>query len=182
MSKAGLEAAQRHAETLRSFKSPAAAEKYYYARRDDLLRRLERMCADEPDFTADYSVDSLKRIEKWYFALWEKDAFAETDGLKRIGKRILSLWGKDALAATGMTRETLEKCMGVYFGEVVVRNRADARWTVKENAFAPGKYELMVCEGHLYVAVDGIAGGLCSRPGNKSRTYLFRMYNKYFNR
>lgn len=85
--------------------------------KDNLLRKIETISVKTSYFQPDYTVESLKRIEKWYFDLYEKGGFREV----------------------GLTQGEFEKMMSVYFGEVVVRNNKDAKWVVEEYAFTKNK-------------------------------------------
>ena len=157
MSKAGLNAAVAHASRLKSFADLKDAEEYFFSYRDKLLKKIAALCLYTDLFAADYSADSLKELEKWYFDLWEKDEFSKI----------------------GVSQNEFEQMMSVYFGEVVVKNNPEARWVVREDSFVNGKYELFVNKGNLFFSIP-FRGDWCDRPGNKRRNKLFRDYNKYF--
>lgn len=67
--------------------------------------------------------------------------------------------------------------MSVYWGEVVIKNNADAKWLIEEFAFSQGKYELLVNKGLFDMFQD-----LYKRQDNKRQNLLFREYNRYFAR
>lgn len=157
MSKAGLEAALKYGEKLKEFQNITDAEDYFFEYKDSLLNEFE-MLSKESGFTADYSLDSLKLLEKWYFALWEKDDFASFK----------------------VSREQFELMLGVYFNEVAVRNKEGAKWEVKEFPFARGKYELAISVGLMTMAGLGHFRDLCTIQGNKRRNFMHREYKKYF--
>ncbi|HMV46418.1 MAG TPA: hypothetical protein PLD20_18420 [Blastocatellia bacterium] len=157
MSKQGLEAAKQPGEALPSFTSLENAASFYFAFRDDHLLILTRITAEQNDFTADFSPGSLKQIEAWYFKLCESNSF---EGHKT-------------------NRATFERCLAMYFCEVVVRTFPNATWVVEESVFSPGKYEL------------GVRKGLCTymltrftdhykESNNKRRQSIYRLFNKYF--
>ena len=156
MSKQGLETALKYGEKLKEFQSISDAEKYFFEYKDSLLNQFERTNGDGA-FTFDYSIDSLKTLEKRYFELWEKDDFA----------------------SFSVSREQFELMIGVYFNEVAVRN-AGAKWEVKEFPFIRGKYELAVSLGLMTMAGLGHFIDLCTLKGNKKRNYIYREYKKYF--
>lgn len=159
MSKAGLKAAIAHASRLKSFADLNDAEEYYFPYRDKLLKEFADLCLHTDSFAADYSADSLKELEKWYFDLREKDEFSKI----------------------GVSQNEFEQMMSVYFGEVVVKNHSDARWAVCEDPFVKGKYELFVNRGNLYMSIPSKGYNRCDLPGNKRKNRMFRDYNRYFN-
>lgn len=75
-----------------------------------MLKKLDSFSAQNSYFLPDYTVESLKRIEKWYYDLYEKGKFHKV----------------------GFTRNKFERIMSVYFGEVAVKNNKDAKWLVEE--------------------------------------------------
>ncbi len=160
MSYSGMKAAIEYGDILRSFKDLSEAEDFLFAYKDILLKKLESSCLNNALFTADYSVDSLTKIEKWYFDLCEQKEFTKI----------------------GITQETFEKMMGMYFGEVAVRNNAEARWVVREFPFVKGKFELLIKKGLMSMSVIEKCNNLCASQGNKRKNQLFRDYNKYVNR
>ena len=157
MSKAGLEVAVKYGEKLNEFNSMADAESYFFEYKDSLLSRFENICTDSK-FNADYSVDSLKTLEKWYFELWEKDDFA----------------------SFAVSRAEFEEMLTVYFDEVAVRNIDEAQWEVMAYPFVNGKYELGLKCGLMNLAGLGHFRDLCTMQGNKRRNFISREYKKYF--
>ena len=158
MSLFGLRYAIQYGERLKGFKSSAAAERYLFSCRDHLLRRLEKICKRHPAFSPSYTVESLKQIEKWYFDLCDKNGFR----------------------LVGSTQDEFESILSVYFGEVVVRNKSDARWVITEYPFSPQKYELMVNRGLFSMSILEKFHGLSTKPNNKRRNLMFREYNRFF--
>ena len=158
MTRPGLKAALKYGEKLPKFKSMAEAEKYFFARKDKLLGKFEKKCEQYSFFTPDYSVESLKKLEKTYFDLYETGSFRET----------------------GLSRDEFERAMSVYFGEVVVRNKDGAKFEVREFPFAQGKYEFYISKGLLSVAIADRFRDLYQQPGNVRKNHMFREYNRYF--
>lgn len=160
MSKYGLQVAVKHGEKLKEFKDIIAAEDYFFSYKEYLLNKLETISKQQAVFcfSPDYTVESLKKIEKWYFDLYEKNEFN----------------------TVGLTQEEFESIISIYFGEVVVRNNEHAKWFVEEYPFSPRKYELFVNKGLLNMSIINKFHGLCKRQNNKRRNLLFREYNKYF--
>ena len=158
MTRPGLKAALKYGEKLPKFKSMAEAENYFFARKDKLLGKFEKKCQQYSFFTPDYSVESLKKLEKTYFDLYEAGSFRET----------------------GLSRDEFERAMSVYFGEVVVRNNDGAKFEVREFPFAQGKYEFYISKGLLSVAIADRFRDLYQQPGNVRKNHMFREYNRYF--
>lgn len=132
MSKYSLNVALQYGEKLKKFSNLDEAEQYYLINKNCLLNKLEVLCKDNFSFLPDYTIDSLKQLEKWYFDLFENNLF-------------------DTI---GLDRKEFESLMSIYFGEVVVRNNDNAKWIVEEYAFVEGKYELMVNKGLLSMSID----------------------------
>jgi hypothetical protein len=105
----------------------------------------------------DFSPDSLKKIESWYFNLYEKSGFKNL----------------------GTDRNSFEEYIATYFGEVVVRNVPGSAWIVQEFAFVKGKYEFGVQRGLGIVMLGGFQD-LFKWPNNKKRESIFRMYRQFF--
>lgn len=159
MSKYSLNVARQYGEKLKNFSSLDEAEKYFLLWRNSLLNKLEGLCEDNCFFLPDYTVDSLKQLEKWYFDLFENNSFG----------------------TIGLDQEEFENLMSMYFGEVAVRNNENAKWIVREYDFVKDKYQLYVNKGVMSMAIDNKCKNWFKNPSNKRRTLLFRTYNKYFN-
>jgi hypothetical protein len=117
MSKYDLKVAREYGVRLPEFSNRREAKRYYLNWRDEHLALLQKIAERSDSFAADYSVKSLKGLEAWYFELHESNAF-------------------DKL---GISRATFETCMGIYLGEVAVR-QGGAEWFVEEFAFMGGRY------------------------------------------
>lgn len=119
------------------------AENFFYSQRDDLTGDLITDLGDE--LNLDYSLDSLKRLERWYF-----DELAEM---------------------RGRSLDALAKSIGFYFAEVLCRS-GGFQWLVSEFVFKPGTYEIGVIKGRVQIMVT--AGRLPEKTGNKRMQSLFR--------
>ena len=64
MSKHSLNIAVKYGETLREFCDQSEAEDYYISYKDNLLNRLKAISTQSSAFFPDYTVESLKRLEK----------------------------------------------------------------------------------------------------------------------
>ena len=160
MSKHSLNIAVKYGESLREFRDQSEAEDYYISYKDDLLNRLKAISTQASAFFFFFSIESLKKLENWYFNLYEKQSFDKA----------------------GSTQEDFESMMSVYWGEVIIKNNEDAEWGVEEYPFSQKKYELLVHKGFCNVSVVDKYHDLYHKQGNKRRNLLFREYNRYFAR
>lgn len=152
------EIARKHGEKLPTFSSRQEAERHWFALRDKHLLLFSEIAHERLDLNLDFTPPSLKRIEGWYFDLYETDSFD----------------------SVGTTRETFEICMAMYFGETAVRNTS-ARWIVEEYFLAPGKYELGIAGEGMTMMLNRFADHF-RVPNNKRKQSLFRRYTQYFGR
>lgn len=155
MSEHSLIIALKYGEKLKEFDDIAQAEKYFISYKDELLNRLEAISEQLDGFSPDYTIESLKNIEKLYFQLYRNNTFGKL----------------------GLSQKQFESIMSVYWGEVVIKNNADAKWLIEEFAFSQGKYELLV-----NISIFDMFQDLYKRQDNKRQNLLFREYNRYFAR
>ena len=153
MTRPGLRAAHEHARHLLSFSDLRDAEKKLFARRDHDLAALLSLVNLAAAFHPDFSPDSLKALEAWY------------------------LTNPTAARPAPDDQEQLERFIGAYFGEVLVRNNS-FEWFVTEYAFAPGKFDIGVRRGGVAVMLTATMG-LAARPNNARKQSLWRDYRKY---
>jgi len=156
VSRQGREIAIQHGQRLPSFNSQLEADTALFAHRDTHLALLSELAEGYPGFEPDYRPESLKALERWYFSLYEGRTF------RRVG----------------VTRQTFEMCMAMYFGETVVRNRP-AHWIVEKYFLAEDRYELGIQDGSMKMMLDRLTDHF-AEPNNKRRESLFRRYEKYF--
>jgi hypothetical protein len=150
------EIAQQHSQKLPTFPSRRDAEQHLFAFRDKHLALLSQILHKHPELNLDYTPSSLKQLELWYFHLYENDSFE----------------------ALGISRETFEICMAMYFGETVIRNTS-AQWIVEEYFLAPGKYELGIQRDPMSIMLYRFTDHFRT-PNNKKKQSLFRRYKQYF--
>ena len=153
----GLKVAKLFGQKLPAFSSRAEAEAHLFRQRDERLQRLVELAASSSVFVADFSPESLKQLERWYFDLWESDGF---QGL-------------------GALREEFERCMAMYFCEVAVRNCAEAKWEVREYGFECGKYEIGVERGLSHLMRMRFTDHY-KEPNNKRRQKIYREYQEHY--
>lgn len=158
MSEHSLEIALKYGETLKNFNGISEAEKYFISYKDNLLTVLKDISAQCLEFVPDYTVESLKKLEKWYFDLYRNNSFDK-----------LELFQND-----------FESIMSVYWGEVVIKNNEEAKWVIEEFPFSQNKYELFVNKGFCNVAIGDTFRDLYKKQGNTRKDFLFREYNKLF--
>ncbi|WP_208025362.1 hypothetical protein [Bacillus salipaludis] len=159
MSKQGLKAAIQYGEKLPVFKGLKEAQTFFFNYKDELLKQFELISQESTLFKANYKVESLKGLEKWYFELYEKNEFVKL----------------------GINRNEFEKAMAIYFGELVVLNNKDAIWEVEEYPFVPERYTFGVRKGLGSMSLGNWFIDHFKEPSNKRRNSLFRRYNHYFN-
>ncbi len=155
MTRHGLKVALKHAESLPSFSSLEEAEKFLFGLRDTLCELLEHL-AEQSDVRLDYSPESLKSLEKWYFDLCACEGFG----------------------ALGVTLEDFERCMGFYRGRVYTKNHPEFDWIVKESPFHPGKFEIGVSAPGFTLMIGRVAH-LQELKHNVRRESMFREYRKW---
>lgn len=160
MSEHSLIIALKFGEKLKEFDDISQAEKYFISYKDELLNKLKVICGQSVGFFPDYSIESLKNIEKLYFQLYHDNTFGKL----------------------GLSQRQFESIMSVYWGEVVIKNNPDAKWIIEEFAFSQGKYELLVNKGLCNISIVDMFQDLYKRQDNKRQNLLFREYNRYFTR
>ena len=157
MSWFGSRVARLFGQKLPAFSSLTEAEAYLFAQRDERLRRITELAASSDNFAADYTPESLKNLERWYFELMD------TNGFQPLG----------------ISREGFECCMASYFCELAVRNCPDVKWEVREFEFAHGKFEIGVQRGLLHFMLNRFTDHH-KQPNNKRRQKIYRMYQERF--
>lgn len=113
MTREGLRRALVYSDQLPEFEDLAAATSVLTKQRDDLLAAL----LAEVGSALDFSRDSLKVLERWYFAASCPD--------------------------TGATGYSVPRAIGFYLGEVLCRT-ASFGWIVRESMLIAGRYEIGV--------------------------------------
>jgi hypothetical protein len=148
-------AAAEYGARLPKFGSLGEAEATLYRERDLLLVELAQF-AQRSDFDCSFQPESLKALERWYFRLLDLDAF-----------RVPS-----------MPQHQFERCIAVYFGEILVRSSPPFEWFVSEYAFTPGRYELGIRRPLLELMLSGPKPP-DARERNKRMQSLWRDYRRY---
>jgi hypothetical protein len=133
------------------FENVESARLALLARRDTGLRELQGLA--ELDGVLDYSPESLKTLEKWYF--------------------------DSSQPSTTATGYPIANAIAFYLGEVFCRH-AGFDWVVEEYAFVKGRYEIGVRRSRMTLMLGG--GRTPSLNKNKQRRSLLREFEKYSRR
>ena len=148
-----MKVARAHGEGLPRFNNLADAERELFRMRDNLIHELMQAVNSCLQVRLDESPESLKRLERWYFTLLSHDGFA----------------------VLGLSRETLEQAIPMYFGAVLVANTSSFKWLVEESPFARGRYHIGVGTPQGSVALTG-GWNLEREPNNERQRSLWRRY------
>jgi hypothetical protein len=152
-----MKIAESFGRTLAAFRTAGDARSQLFAERDERLTKMKALAAKSEGFAADDTPESLKKMEAWYFQLVDGDGFR----------------------ALGTSREEFEQCMATYFCQVAVTNCSGAEWHVGEYAFEKRKYEIGVKRGLLQL-MRGAFRDHYMKSSNRTRTAIFREYQRYF--
>jgi hypothetical protein len=154
MTRRGLEVALVRDISSPSFSSREDAERVLFQLRDDCRSEIQRL-ADQSGIPLDFSPESLKVLERWYFDLRRTEGFGQL----------------------GITQEQFEQCMGFYAGFIYTENDPQFSWTVQESYLVKGRYDIGVTKGLMTVRVSHH-----SRPSelkdNKRMQSIYREYKK----
>ena len=131
MTRRGLQNALRRDGSLPSFASQGEAERQLFQLRDAFRAEILQLAA-ECEVHLDFSPDSLKTLEKWYFELHENDGFDQL----------------------GVSKAQFERCVGFYTCFVYTENDPKFSWVVKESPLVKGKFDIAVTKGLMTVAVS----------------------------
>ncbi len=154
MTRRGLEVAFQRDKSLPSFSSRKEAERVLFQLRDDCRDAIQQL-ADQSKIQLDFSPESLKSLERWYFDLRHTEGFAQL----------------------GVTQDQFERCMGFYIGFVYTENDAEFTWIVKESYLIKGSFDIGVTRGLMTVMV-GHHSRTCDMKNNKRMQSIYRQYKK----
>ena len=148
MSRYGLIIAGQYAQELPTFASHSEAEEALFVQRDAGLQELH--AEKGLDTKLDYSRESLKALERWYF--------------------------ENGQPATTVAGYSMPHAIAFYFGEVLCRTW-NFRWSVQEFAFSKGRYEIGVQRPLLAIMLT--KGRKLQVAGNKQMQSLWRESQRY---
>jgi hypothetical protein len=155
MSLAGMVEAKKRALLLPRFECAIEARQALYAERDLLLAKLLATSKNSLRFVADYTPQSLKHLERWYFELANADHFRQL----------------------GIARIEFERGTSFYLGEVFVRHGRGFEWFVDEYWLDAKRYEIGV-QRPRFALVLGQARSF-SKLNNVRMQSLWREFNRY---
>ena len=138
-----------------AFDSQEEAEAFYFAKRDKDIEEIKRINEIFPELLLDFKAPSLSRLENFYFKCYI-----------------------DKTVKVDISRERFEELMTQYMRQVFVNNEM-AEWSVSENYFAEGRYELGLLYGYGSGTNEHYAQDLYKREDNQGRDYLYRDFMMY---
>ncbi|HEY8099381.1 MAG TPA: hypothetical protein VIF82_01410 [Burkholderiaceae bacterium] len=148
MSRQGMIVAKQYAEQLPIFSNKGEAEQNLLTQRDATL--FEFISEHSAALGLNFSIESLKELEAWYFQMRRPDS--------------------------GGTGYSLPHAIGFYFGEILCRNYG-FKWTVEEFVFKKMQYEIGVTKNRLTIM---LTKGKCPKiDGNKRMQSLWRECKSY---
>ncbi len=154
MTRRGLQVALQSDNSLPAFTSQNAAERFLFQLRDDFRAEILQLAA-QCDVRLDFSPDSLKTLESWYF----------------------DLRGSDGFDQLGVTQGQFERCIGYYTCFVYTARDPNFTWIVKESPLVNGKFYLAVTNGLMTIAVSHHSRTIDLR-NNKRMESNYREYKK----
>ncbi len=160
MSRQGYKLALQAGNSLHVHKTKEEAEKYYFSYRDKALKSILKLVKKYPEYQLDFSPESLKRMEKLYFDLLEKNGYSTYKLL-------------------GLTFKRMEQLLAIYYGEVFVKNTSFS-WVTQPFGFVENKYELAIQSENkgLTITCSSFSNHF-KTPDNIRKQYLYREYMKY---
>ena len=148
MSRVGTIVAGQYAHELPTFSDSAEAHEILFAQRDAGLQELH--ITGGLSEKLDYSAESLKVLERWFFEN-----------------------NQPITTAAGFS---ISHAIAFYYGEVLCR-KGGFRWVVQEFPFANGRYEIGVQRPLLIVMLT--RGKQLQAAGNKRMQPLWREFQSY---
>lgn len=155
MTRRGLQVALERDKSLPSFSSQEEAERVLFELRDAFRDEIQQL-AGRCEVQLDFSPESLKTLERWYFDLRHTEGFAQL----------------------GVTQEQFERCMGFYTSFVYTENEPKFRWVVTESPLVKGKFDIGVTRGQMTVMVSHHSRPL-EQKNNKRMQSMYREYKTF---
>ena len=137
------------------FDSKEEAEKYFFEIRDNDLAAIKAIGEKFPELDLDFKAQSLLRLESFYFNVY-------------VDKKL----------DIGISKERFEELLTQYNRQVFVQNEL-AEWSVMENEFAEGRYDLGVLYAYGAWGSGDYADGLDKKEKEYSRKYLHTNFMYY---
>jgi hypothetical protein len=158
VTKEGVKAALNFGEKLPTFDCLEDAESALYSHRNECLVSLTNSAQVEKIFEMDFTPESLKKLESWYFRLHHEKYFEKSE----------------------LERFRFLECMAIYLGAVAVKHNPDVEWRVYKYRFSPKKYAIGVQKGTMTLCLSCGFENLHNYRPNKNKDYLFREYQRWF--
>jgi hypothetical protein len=152
-----MKLAEAYGDKLLSFPNQKEAEKMLIDLKNGRLVRINALSSNTVMFKPDFTSNSLKGLEKWFFELYENNSFGDI----------------------GTSQSEFETCVAMYFGEVAVKNNK-AKWVVEKYFLGNDKYTLGIRRNEYFAQTLMNYGGLPLRNNNKRKESIFREYKKYY--
>ena len=151
----GVERLIKSGMSKKSFSSLEDAENYYFLYINFLDNKIKDIC-QKYNLILDYSLNSIKAIEKLYFDFYEKNEFAQIN----------------------ISRDEFGKMLGIYWGKCAINYNSEYTWKVKEDWFVKGKYQLYLEDKKGNLISYKIFCNLYEYPNNKTKTRMYREFKK----
>lgn len=152
-----MQLALEYGKQLLSFSCQEEAEKTLLSLKDACLKRIDVLASNQGTFMLDFTPDSLKKMEAWFFELFQGNKFRDI----------------------GTSQQEFETCMAMYFGEVAVKNNK-AKWEVEKYFLGNDKYTLGIRKNRLFAMTLQKFSNLPLLKNNKRRNSIFRKFTQYF--
>ena len=147
-----MKVAQAYGAMLPTYESAEEATEALFRYRDSAL---EYLAAHYPG-VLDYSPESLKTLEAWYFSHFEH-------GQERSGD---------------LSRARIEESLGTYFAAALIRADSRYSWAVEPFPFTPDTYVLAAARPLMQVNVTRRTN-LYAHSRNVRRQSLYREFKRY---
>ena len=155
-SKKSYELLLKQGQGLKDFSSKEKAEEYYFLLKEYLMKKLDLFSSNCNFFEMDYTLESIKNIEKWYFDLIDKNEFE----------------------SIGTQREEFEEILGIYWGECAIRYDSLYHWSVFEHYLVSGRYSFYLEDRFGNKISYKYFNDLYKYPGNKTHKRMYREFKK----
>ena len=140
------------------FKNKKEAEKYFLDYKSTYLEYLRTISKNSEMFEMDFTPDSLKRLELWYFYLKENGKFSEEN----------------------IDESKLLISISIYYGEILRRNTKKWKWVIDEYPFVKNTYDLFVGRlPHMGIMIQLNRKWAFYKIDNKRKQSLWREYKRY---
>lgn len=152
-----IEVAIEHGLKLKEFNSQEEAEKYFFSQIEYHRNELKNVFSETFKTDLQYSFEFLDTFDKIV-----RECF--------IDKKFELI---------GLTLERFDKALGVYFGDLAVKNRY-GKWVVKEDGFVKNRFNLGIEEANGYVYHMGLSLTSSNYIPNSNKAIIQNVFTKTF--